>query len=325
MNRVQISVATRLHCGLIDLGFATRRIFGGFGIGLEEPRSELSWISGEGNGIAVESRVALETRTKATITRALERLVGQSRSICGRVIVERVAPQHVGLGVTTSLVLGALHVVNMSENLGRDTEDIKSLSGRGGTSGVGLSTFFQGGLVVDAGRPRVDNVEFVPSGVGDARTQATHVMAIPFPVDWSALLLLPRGRRWHGADEVGFFRKQTPIPNSEILEVMGIVYHSVVPSILEEDIIELQCGLHALNRVGFKSREVVSQGQPVSALLDRLAAARVPAGMSSMGPLVYAIGPDNVLEDVAREVTTGPDIVDLGVVGIRGVNTAAVK
>ena len=324
MNPVRISVGTRLHCGLIDLGFATRRIFGGCGIALEAPRSVITWAPLDRDEIVVEDLAGVDSRTRATVGRALGRLRTRSHAVGGRLIVEHVAPQHVGLGVTTSLVLGALQAVNASVDLGLNREQLKVLSGRGGASGVGLTSFFGGGFLIDAGRLRAGHTEFHPSGFKDATSRPTHIASLEFPSEWSVRLLLPPGRRWHGAEEVEFFRQYTPVPDTEILEVLSIIYHSIVPSIVEKDVVELQRGLHGLNCVGFKRCEVTSHGPAVRALLDRLSVAGIPAGMSSMGPLVYAIGPTNILDRAAREASREDNITDFGVVNVRNINTAAV-
>lgn len=317
MTPARLEIGARLHFGLVDLGLATRRMFGGCGVALDEPRSVILWMPSERSELLLEDSAGLDSRTRATILRAIERLSSASRPVYGRLVIQDAPLQHVGLGVTTSLVLGALHLVNQTENLGFSEARIEQLSGRGGASGVGLSAFFQGGFVIDAGHSRCDRTEFIPSGCIDATARPLRVARWAFPLDWSIKLLLPPGRRWHGVEELEFFRAHTPVPNDEILEVLGIMYHSIVPSIIQEDLSELRLGLDVLNRTGFKRREVASHGPTVRDVLDRLGSMGIPAGMSSMGPVVYAIGPRDLLAEGGIQAAMAEGVADLGVTHVR--------
>jgi beta-ribofuranosylaminobenzene 5'-phosphate synthase len=102
--------------------------------------------------------------------------------------------------------------------------------------------------------------------------------------------MLPDGNRRSGQSEVRFFNRNTPIPSDEVKEVLSLVYHGLVPAVLTEDLILLSRALKAIHKVGFKRRELDGQSLPTQDLLSRLQAIQgCASGMSSMGPLVYAI------------------------------------
>lgn len=326
MSTLFLEVGARLHFSLIDLGYATRRVFGGCGLAVDNPRSVICWQSADNTELTVTDKAGIDIRTKNTVESAIGRLQSESRPIHGTLTILATPPQHIGLGVTTSLVLSALQVLNEAEGLGFSQRRLKRLSGRGGTSGIGLTAFFEGGFILDAGQRRGSNGGFQPSGSREATSQSLHVARLAFPTNWSIRLLLPEGNRWSGKAESEFFRAHTPIPDQEVLEVLGITYHCIVPSIVDEDLPELKIGLETLNRTGFKAREVASHGPGVRDLLDRLGRLTpAPAGMSSMGPLVYVIGPNALVKSAAVEDAIGDGVTDLGLVNARALGPTAVR
>jgi beta-ribofuranosylaminobenzene 5'-phosphate synthase len=102
--------------------------------------------------------------------------------------------------------------------------------------------------------------------------------------------MLPRGRLANGVYEREFFRQNTPIPEIEAYRTMALMYHGVVPAISMGDLHALSSAINSLQHVGFKKREVAGQGRSVEALLTALQEETgLPVGMSSMGPLLYAL------------------------------------
>ena len=201
------------------------------------------------------------------------------------------APSHVGLGTKTSCVLAALRACNEVADAQLGTREIVRLAGRGGTSGIGVNTAFAGGFVADAGQPANAVAPLLPSSA------ATGVYELPpaivklgVPEHWRIHLFLPSGERLTGQAEREFFARNTPIPRSEILEVLASVYHGVAPAFASGNLPELARSLRRIHTLGFKKREVASQGSMVLELLQDLNdLGNVAAGMSSMGPLVYVI------------------------------------
>ena len=76
----------------------------------------------------------------------------------------------------------------------------------------------------------------------------------------------------------------------------------LLPARVEEDIVTFGSAINAIQKLGFKKKEV--ELQPVSAkLMEALReGGAYGAGMSSFGPTVYAFGEDaENLEKIARE------------------------
>lgn len=221
------------------------------------------------------------------------------------VVVRSMPPQHVGLGSKTTLLLATITVVRAVQGVSLCIDDIQRLSGRGGASGIGINTFFTGGFVVDAGHDP-SRGRWAPSGASDSYHVPKIISRLPIPADWKFTLLLPEGTRYAGGSEVDFFRRHTPTARSAALTTLAVTYHGVAAAVALRDLDLLSRSLCHLHATGFKRAEVFGQPQPVRRTLHALQ--RVPhcaAGMSSMGPLLYAVtvgtAAREAVSDIARE------------------------
>jgi beta-ribofuranosylaminobenzene 5'-phosphate synthase len=212
--------------------------------------------------------------------------------------IQRPVRQHLGLGSKTALLLAAGEAINASLRLGLDQAELQLLSQRGGASGVGVNTYFDGGFVVDAGHPQDLVDDLLPSARRQPESVPPVVSRLAFPSDWSVWLLLPPGARVAGEDEVRFFRANTPLPKSEVLASLELVVLGVATAVAAGDLGGLRDSLREMHQTGFKAREFGAQSGDNRALLeacwqdDDLA-----SGLSSMGPLVYVISDSDRVSD----------------------------
>ena len=101
---------------------------------------------------------------------------------------------------------------------------------------------------------------------------------------------------------------------------MAAVYHGIVPAIAEGDLGSLRAAMREIHQTGFKRREVDGQSHVVCGLLDQLHTdLKLAAGMSSLGPLVYAItsSKPNTLSTTTILETLASEIDYLGCVSCR--------
>ena len=282
-------VFPRIHMTLIDLAGATRRRFGGAGFAVEglpaivygalAKRTELAGVAG------------FDARDKRDLEAHLERL----SSALGRgfyVEVISAMPQHVGLGSKTALLMATGIVCNNLAGRRMGETQLLLESGRGGTSGVGVNTVFLGGFVVDGGHGTKGARRYGPSSVERATRVPPALVRLRFPDTWQVHLFLPKGHRYSGQREARFFEEHAPIRVQEVYEVLAAVYHGVAPAIAEADLELLRMAVREVHRTGFKRRELDGQRREVRDLVEELQEGlKLAAGMSSLGPLVYAIAP----------------------------------
>lgn len=278
---------TRLHLGLIDCSDATQRRFGGVGIALEDPGVRLRVSAYSKPRSAVVGLDSDEGLTQALL--AAVRAVSRD-GLTVLVEVEQLPPRHIGLGTGTAARLavaaGAAHIAGLDLAV----RDLALLCRRGGTSGIGVNAFELGGVIFDGGRAVERDEPFVPSRYQTPSCVPPVVSRLVMPPQWEVALLCPDGRVVEGNDEREFFERELPVPSTESLQTMGYAYHGVAPALLEEDLYALSYALREIHSTGFKKRELARQSDEVQTLLSRLHEhAVVAAGMSSLGPLIYAI------------------------------------
>ena len=314
---ISVSTFPRIHMTLIDLAGATQRRYGGAGFSLNTMPAAVRARTALRNTIEVKPNLAERDRQD------LEQYVGMlSRAVnmCFHVEVRSVMPQHVGLGSKTALLLATGLVCNAVAGYPLVRSDLVTMCGRGGASGIGIHTVFLGGFVVDGGHRMDGDSRFSPSSSIKPRSLPPLSVRLQFPPHWRIHLFLPKGRRYHGHEEVRLFQEHTPIRACEVYLVMSSVYHGIVPAIAERDLAALSIAMRAIHRTGFKRREIKAQSNVVQTLLHRLHAdSTIAAGMSSLGPLVYAITSSQVVAPLRPNIVEAlsPDIDYLGWVHCR--------
>lgn len=277
----------RIHMTLIDLGHATLRMNGGAGFALQGLPLKISAQTAERDRISMPE--GFDRAAHHDIEMAMARMRKAFEFPPTLISVVTSAPQHVGLGTKTCASLGTLQAMASLHGIEISPSELQRLSGRGGTSGVGIFTFFKGGFITDSGHPYSDR-PYAPSSAALPAALPPVSVQMAMPNEWTCHVILPHGFRRAGPDEVAFFRENTPIEEEGVLQVLSAVYHGICPAVASADLNLFRTALLQIHDTGFKRREVMAQPSELLALLHRVN--RNPAlvaGMSSMGPLVYVI------------------------------------
>ncbi len=288
-QHVLVKAFPRIHITLIDVAGVTHRRYGGAGFAIDTLSIEAEATLNDGNKLTFQDKPDSRDETDAQMF--LNRLTEKLRRKFA-VHIRSLPPQHVGFGSKTVLLLAIGTACNALCGNSLKPEDLKQLSGRGGASGVGINTFYYGGFIVDLGHPKSEDVNFVPSSAGQASVTPPVGVRVLIPQQWQVHLFLPDGRRYAGGDESAFFKQNTPILEEEALRVLAAVYHGIVPAFMNSDLRLLKQAIAEVHVTGFKQRELQGQDTEVRELLKLLNKyEHIVAGMSSMGPLIYAIAP----------------------------------
>ena len=282
---VVLEAPCRLHFGLLDLGGATRRSFGGVGCFLEAPSTRVRLKS------TPEPLCVGETTPNylhKDVLAALRAFQTSHPHACGQVHIAESPLAHCGLGSKTSAVLGALTCAAIANGIEVDPEALKVLSRRGGASGVGIHGFFEGGLIVDCGHDARPTGPWLPSGAYANESLPLKILRLTLPQAWKVHLMLPNGKAFRGCEESEFFRRVTPLDQNEVLRAVASVWHGIVPAFVKGDYDLLRLAFADMCNSGLKKKEIESQ--PASRdLINAIQELGLPVSMSSMGPLVFAI------------------------------------
>lgn len=280
MNMIKVVSPSRLHLTLIDLNAELGRVDGGAGITLESPGMELLAAEADNVEIVGDSLLAGKMR------KAADALLPEGKGI--KLQINDSLPDHVGLGSGTQAALSAAAAINKIYGLGKSVRELAIAVGRGGTSGIGVAAFENGGIILDGGHKFNDKCAFSPSA-------ASHVPPGPvlfrrdFP-DWPIVLAIPNTKGAHDAEEVDIFKKYCPIPLAEVQEICHVILMQMLPALVEEDLESFGKAINHFQLVGFKRREVELQLLPVLDIMEYMRDNGASgSGISSFGPVVYGI------------------------------------
>jgi beta-ribofuranosylaminobenzene 5'-phosphate synthase len=277
-KRVIVRTGCRLHFTLIDMNAELGRVDGGVGVGLKAP----GWT------VDVSRARAWEVDGRAQpVVELLKENLGLKSAF--RVKVRGGIPGHVGLGSKTQLSLAIATGIAAFDRrtAGLSVRELTRLVERGGTSGIGVTTFERGGLVLDGGHRFADKGGFLPSRF--SRVGAPPVLArFSVPKDWYFVVGIPKGIHIEGRDEAKAFKDNTPVPRKEVGALARIVVMGMLPAVAEDDIEAFGKAVDAIQSLGFKrveNRLQVPEARLVqNRMVDKGAAG---AGLSSFGPACY--------------------------------------
>jgi beta-ribofuranosylaminobenzene 5'-phosphate synthase len=294
MERVSIKTPSRLHFSLIDLEGGLGRMDGGVGVALSEPGVELSVEKADGLSVVPKNDLAKQVAKKTL----------DSLNLPGaRVEVKRIIPEHVGLGSTTQLSLAIASSIAKVYGAEKTVTELALIVGRGGTSGIGVEAFARGGFILDGGHSKKEKGGFSPSRFSKAAPPPV-LVRYPFPKDWYFLCVLPEVKGAHGQGELDIFKKYCPILPTQVEAVSRAILMGMLPAVVEADLKAFGDSINRLQKLGFKKVEISLQDKVTRRVLRFLQENSAGAGMSSFGPLCYALMEGNEealrLEDEAR-------------------------
>ena len=136
--RVYVKTPSRLHLALIDLNGDLGRVDGSMGLALDYPNTILE---------ASRSRKLEVFGEQANFVEDLARRFLQRMRIKGAVTISirKLIPAHVGLGSGTQLSLAVASALPCIFRIQKTTREMAEIVGRGGTSGIGVMAFEEGG------------------------------------------------------------------------------------------------------------------------------------------------------------------------------------
>ncbi len=278
-SMIKICTPARLHFSLIDLNGELGRIDGGIGVAIAKP----NWI------------INIKKHTTWEFPPTIQELVNKLRKKLNvtnnyKIDFESELPIHVGLGSQTQLSLAVAHGVSMLEGKLRSIYELAQIVGRGGTSGIGIAAYEQGGFILDGGHTKAEKPNFLPSHFSNAKP-AILMNRLEVPADWYFVVAIPdTGKGKFGAAEVEIFNKYCPVPKNDVEKLSRIILMQILPSIIENDIIQFGSSLSSIQHIGFKRIENQLQNEVVTNiqqfLLEQGAAG---TGLSSFGPTTFGV------------------------------------
>jgi beta-ribofuranosylaminobenzene 5'-phosphate synthase len=297
---LKIETPSRLHLTLLDLNGIYGRIDGGVGITIENPCLKLEAESTH-NGVEVDFSKSCQLTAdlvkdyNSKIENSTLKIMDALKIDGGfKFTVNSAFPPHSGLGSGTQLSLAVAKLISSMNDLDLKALDLAKIVGRGGTSGIGVESFENGGFIIDGGHKSSEKDGFLPSSASDA-TPPPILARYDFPEDWKIILVIPDVERGvSGAEEIDAFQTYCPIPLGEVEKLSHLMLMKLMPSVLESDLDTFGEAVNKIQSIGFKRIENKLQNPYIAEIMENLRiAGAAGVGMSSFGPTIFAVTDTN--------------------------------
>lgn len=308
---VSVSAPSRLHLGLVSIGDATTRKFGGAGLMIDQPRTCLTVTNADRFSIfAADPEIGATVRSN--VVRWQKHFAPQAMrksSLADLPIAIEIGAvaRHAGFGSGTQLAFATVAAIQTLFDQPLPAADETALAmERGKRSAIGSYGFFQGGFLVDRGLG------------GEA--VAPLDLRVDFPQDWPIVLIKKTDDSRDsisGNIERAAFAKLTPTTQRQADEMASLLQSQIVPGLLSRDFAAFSTGVTEFGRrSGMYYSDI--QGGAYADSWAREMVRRVnelgtfAVGQSSWGPTLFAVcqSESAASELVARLVEKNSDQPD---------------
>jgi beta-ribofuranosylaminobenzene 5'-phosphate synthase len=286
------------------------RINGGIGFSISTPIIHSYFEKLESIEIIDEREVKFtdqeKLRLKYTLTESINKFNLKNGIRC--TIRGDILP-HCGLGSNTAIYMSCIEGLFLLNGKTYKHNDIVALSKRGGTSGIGINTYFHGGFVFDVGIKNKEKPIFSPSSVADrkgAKPLVIHKCKLP---DWELGICIPKYiSNKSEQEEIDFFQNHCPLDKTIVATTLYETVYGITSSIIENDY-EVFCkSVNAIQNTQWKYLERSIYGKDLIELEQKIRKSGADSvGMSSLGPTLFFTG-KNINEIIRKISFAEPEI-----------------
>lgn len=283
-----------MHLTLLSLASKTYRTNGGVGFALNNPFMKITVTVGRGVTILDRRSEGLRVDEIAQLTNWILSIC-QQEGIDSGFKIEIVGDDfcaHKGLGSGTSTRLAIAEAILTLAGRKFDRRHLVSISGRGGTSGVGINTYFDGGYVFDLGRAQ-DSAVFKSSDEMPIIKSLPLVMNQGAMPGWDIGICLPNLPGPSMEKERALFDEVCPLAIELCAEATFHALFGVHAAILEHDYTRFCLGINAIQNTAWKRSEWSIHGSDIFEIRDALLQSGADCvGLSSLGPTMFFMAKD---------------------------------
>lgn len=304
-KKIQIKSFPRIHITLIGMNDDGYRINGGVGFSISTPSLNCTFHESANFeifddrilkfSIIEKNRLILvlsEAKIKYNIVKSI------SCKIIGEVI------PHYGLGSNTIVYLSCIEALFILNDIPYDNNLIVELSKRGGTSGIGMNTYFEGGFVFDLGLKN-NAQHFCPSSVADRKGLLPLVVRKCKSPRWKIGVCVPLFiANKSEQEEIEFFKSNCPIDKTFVDEILYEVLFGVTSAIIEEDYDAFCESINKIQNSQWKLLERFIYGIELFKLEKAIKNFGADClGMTSLGPTLFFLGEniEGIIKNISLE------------------------
>ena len=301
---LDILIKPRIHVSLISMHNSEYRMNGGVGFSIDSPKAKISIKKATAFEISDQRIPSLSEAERDALSLMLmnaEETLNIKGSIC--VEIEGDLLTHYGMGSGTAIRLACLEGLARLYRHSISRTKLVMLSGRGGTSGIGINTYFDGGLVFDLGVPPPESQSFEPSSITNRSVLPLVLNRLELPNLKIGLCIPKNIQPKSQQEEVDFFKENTPIESMESYKTLYHCLFGFYAAILDNDFETMGRAIINIQKCDWKRRERNLYGKKLNVLEELLYTygARY-VGMSSLGPMLYFFALDNTYPTITSQM-----------------------
>jgi len=306
-NELQLFISSRLHLTLLAIHKGEYRINGGLGFAVKSPKCKLNFIKSSTFSVR-------DHRKNPATTVETERLCSLLGTEKNRhqfkyaldISIDGNMRSHAGFGSGTAVTLACLEALHLLNDSDITPAELIAVSGRGGTSGVGIHSYFSGGYVFDLGR-KIDGSPIAPSHLNDDKP-APLLLDQGIMPDWEIGICMPAAIPHKSeAEEREFFERTCPLPADKVYETVYHTLFGLYAALREAERSAFCKALKAVQNCAWKQAERWEYGEDLLEIERAIYVAGADAvGMSSLGPSLFFMA-DDVNSVVERMRKARPD------------------
>ena len=307
MKSITITTHPRIHITLIGMNNNGYRRHGGIGFSISDPVLRVIGKESKKFHINDKRRINLSTQEYNRLNKAIELFYDKNKfnkkislDIDGELL------PHLGFGSETALRLSSLEILSLINNHQSDKDTLIYYSGRGGVSGIGIKTYFDGGMIFDTGINK-DEKEFKPSNLFESRNHLPLIIKRVETDCWELGLYLNPFIKYVTEDnEAKFFQESCPISDNETYEILYHTVYGCLSSIIENDRDSFFTSINKIQKTKWKLLERSLYKGIIREYEELLFLAGATAvGMSSLGPLLYFFSNNPIEEVISKSKNFG--------------------
>lgn len=308
---LKIKTFPRIHITLIGMNREGYRINGGIGFSMASPTLNMRFEP-DGKICVLDKRSqGFSENELARLNNHLNKVMKEEYFAEGFycVIEDSQIHSHFGFGTSTMVYLSCIEALLIINKREYTNDDVVNLSGRGGTSGIGISTYFKGGFVFDTGVTNNAVRDLAPSSCfnGEKYRKPLIFKNICLP-GWKMGICIPPIQNKTEDEEKVFFDKNCPIGQEAVEKILYESVYGISSSLLENDFNTFCLSVDSIQKTKWKSLERGLYGDELKIIesVIRRAGAKC-VGMSSLGPLLFFFGEniDGIVDRVNADLAGG--------------------
>ncbi|MDO8827002.1 beta-ribofuranosylaminobenzene 5'-phosphate synthase family protein [Methylophaga sp.] len=319
-----VQAPARLHLGFLDLNGGLGRHFGSIGLAVNSHHTKLSLAD---SAEQHQSDITITDATKHKITKLINQFyltLGKTIPTASRkttINIHSLIPEHAGLGSGTQLALVIGRLLATYHQLDVSTPDIAQALDRGKRSGIGISTFDNGGFVVDA-------------GLGAHSPTPVRLFQQAFPSQWRLVMLMDKTHQGiHGQTEIQAFQTLPEFPLQHSQRICHLTLMQLLPALIEQDIDLFGSAVSEIQTLIGQHFAPAQGGQytskPIAMLLEHAKSLGFNGmAQSSWGPTCCVFTDsqskaDQLIAEFRGKINSDPQLQNIELLNAAGVNQGA--